>query len=284
MVCARGHARQGSWKLQANVQANMTLEATSGVATATNAISGIEEIAAAMELARADPNSAITISSSPVITKVPECGDDLCSPGEARTRDADLPPYYCEADCPIVLGTCPSPGTSQLGNATLECGGLGSCARASLTCVCFASFDGEACGYCAEGFRRVGDGCEVITSLIVPAPVDVPPPRSIGGPSPVRSGRVLDMHRSLLPLHSHHRRYYKVFCALQETDSGGAETNVGLIVGLTVLCVAITGAAVGAGYAYKTGRIGRRNQSDQFGVDVSLVWSSVKVFSNRYLC
>lgn len=56
-----------------------------------------------------------------------------------------------------------------------------------------------------------------------------------------------------------------------EIDFGGAETNVGLIAGLTVLCVAITGAAAGAGYAYKTGRIGGRNHANQYEVSGSPV-------------
>eukprot|EP00892_Ulva_mutabilis_P012233 jgi/Ulvmu1/9382/UM051_0009.1 len=219
-------------------QANITLNATSGVETSGDVISGVEEISAAMELSRGDPTAAVQIQSSPVIRKIPECGDELCSPGEAGTKDQDPPPYYCEEDCPIMLGTCPSPGSSQLGNTTLECGGLGSCARASLTCVCFAGFDGESCGYCAEGYRMVGDNCEVIAALVVPAEGPTPPNEPIGEPDP-------------------------------EIDTGGAATNVGLIAGLTILCVAITGAAAGAGYAYKTGRIGRRNQPQQYGMDAA---------------
>lgn len=59
---------------------------------------------------------------------------------------------------------------------------------------------------------------------------------------------------------------------VQEPDvDPDVETNVGLIAGLTVLCVAITGAAVGAGYAYKTGRIGQRNRPEQFGMEISQV-------------
>lgn len=149
------------------VQANITLDATSGSGSAANAITSTEDITVAMEIARNDPTSSIRIQSSPVITKLPECGDDLCSPGEATTRGAPPPPYECPADCPIVLGTCPSPGSSELGNSTKECGGLGSCARGSLTCGCFSGFDGEACGHCAEGYRQVGEDCEVILSLLV---------------------------------------------------------------------------------------------------------------------
>lgn len=162
------------------VQADITLNATSGSGSAADAITSTEDITVAMEIARNDDNSAIRIQSSPRVTKIPECGDDLCSPGEATTLGAPPPQYDCPRDCPIVLGSCPSPGSSELGDATRECGGLGSCAPASLTCVCFAGFDGEACGHCAEGYRQVGEGCEIILSLLVvgnstdPAPVSPP--------------------------------------------------------------------------------------------------------------
>lgn len=167
-----------------SMQANITIAATSGEPTTQNVISGTEEMSAAMELSRLDPDASVQIQSSPTIRKLPECRDSLCSPGEARTSgETEPPPFDCPEDCPILLGPCPSPGTSELGDATLECGGLGSCARASLTCVCFAGFDGEACGYCAEGFRRVGDTCEVIASLIAPQDTPGSPPSS----PPVRS-------------------------------------------------------------------------------------------------
>ena len=162
-----------------SVQATVTLEATGDDAAVVGAVSSTEDIIIAFEIASSDPNSAIAILSSPVVTKIPECRDNICSPGEARIQGAPLPTYDCQQDCPIELGTCPTPGSSELGDATRQCGGLGSCAPASLTCGCFEGYGGEACGHCSEGYRRVDDGCEVITSMLLTAD-----PTSPGMPEP----------------------------------------------------------------------------------------------------
>lgn len=169
-----------------SVQATVTLEATSDDATVVGAVSSTEDIIVAFEIASSDPSSTIAILSSPVVTKIPACRDDICSPGEARIQGAPPPAYDCPQDCPIVLGTCPTPGSSELGDVTRQCGGLGSCAPASLTCGCFEGYGGEACGHCSEGYRRVDDGCEVITSMLLtadPTPPGMPEPPAVCTPA-----------------------------------------------------------------------------------------------------
>ena len=57
----------------------------------------------------------------------------------------------------------------------------------------------------------------------------------------------------------------------REIDTGSADSNAGTIAAWTISCVAVAGAAIGVGYAYKTGRIGQRNRPEQYGVDTSPV-------------
>lgn len=54
-------------------------------------------------------------------------------------------------------------------------------------------------------------------------------------------------------------------------DTGSADSNAGTIAAWTISSVAVAGAAIGVGYAFKTGRIGQRNRPEQYGVDTSPV-------------
>lgn len=54
--------------------------------------------------------------------------------------------------------------------------------------------------------------------------------------------------------------------SIHHTDSPGGDSknNAGMIVGLTFMAVIVAAAAVGAGWAYKTGRIGGSQRNQQY--------------------
>jgi len=94
------------------------------------------------------------------ISKPLVCGDGVCSPSETPSNTEADGPLTCRADCPFSIGFCPVPGSQDLGDPTLECGGNGSCVKATYTCLCYAFYAGDACQYCAIGSRRNGNICQ----------------------------------------------------------------------------------------------------------------------------
>lgn len=135
------------------------------------------------------------------VSKTPVCGDTLCSPGvhphrlknclqtfscltthttmnvgEARVVGVPDTNQTCMEDCPVVLGSCPSPGGNDLGNSTLQCGGKGFCNVLTLTCECFDGYSGEACGWCATSTHRADtdSGSCVVKLSAVPALEEIP--------------------------------------------------------------------------------------------------------------
>ena len=88
-------------------------------------------------------------------------------------------PGLCAADCPIVVGPCPSPGGEDLGDETQECGGseFGTCDPATRTCSCNYGYAGSACGWCDSTTHRAEDGkCVVkVSAALANFPIaDVP--------------------------------------------------------------------------------------------------------------
>lgn len=104
------------------------------------------------------------------------CDDGTCQVGEPVIEGVpDTPGVTCPEDCPVVLGTCPGPGSTGVGDPAAQCGGHGWCNLATLTCVCAESYAGDACDFCAPGYVRRGGGggdsgeaswCEVNTSAL----------------------------------------------------------------------------------------------------------------------
>ena len=72
--------------------------------------------------------------------------------GEAPLAAQPATPSTCAADCPVTLGTCPSPGSAEVGDPARPCGGNGWCQLATLACACATGYAGDGCEYCAERY------------------------------------------------------------------------------------------------------------------------------------
>jgi hypothetical protein len=163
------------------VQVTIELQPTSGT-DKTDAITSGGDIAIALMEAQRDENAPVRITAPPVVSKVSVCGDGICGidePGVSGEPDTET---TCRIDCPIELGSCPTPSSSELGDPSLPCGGNGFCSLATATCTCFDAFDGDACGHCGGGYRQVGDGCEVIVTRLASYLPSLNSTNSTGGP------------------------------------------------------------------------------------------------------
>ena len=133
-------------------------------------------------------------ASAPDVGILTTCGDKTCHLGEEVTVDpATGEQRGCDFDCPVVLGDCFGPGSSEVGNPTEQCGGFGYCNRAAQICVCAEGYGGDACEYCTDGYLRVpGSGvehevCELNVNALKAADPIAPPPQGTRGiGSPVR--------------------------------------------------------------------------------------------------
>ena len=105
-------------------------------------------------------------ATTPSVAVLLTCGDGLCHLGEERVQGEDPTTTTCTEDCPIEVGECAAPTTSDVGDATVPCGGNGGCNYATLTCNCAAAYAGDSCAYCAENYIRVGDECTVSVSAL----------------------------------------------------------------------------------------------------------------------
>jgi hypothetical protein len=153
------------------IQVDILLNSTAGVGEGGNAITDPGEIAGAWMVAAQTNNLQ---SSGLDVQTVVVCGDQVCSPGEPPIRNSPETDLTCGSDCPITIGSCDAPGGDDVGDSSVPCGGFGTCNLATLTCNCFTGYAGDACGYCAAGYVRNGQQCEIIISAVVAAP-DGPP-------------------------------------------------------------------------------------------------------------
>lgn len=145
-------------------QATIILEPTSGVEGAETAVTSSGDIGGALLVAAVEQGLQVT---APEMNVIIICGDGVCSPGEPRQLDVEDTNITCPDDCPIILGECPSPSSSGVGDSTLECGGNGSCNPSTLTCDCDLAYAGDDCGYCASGFGRNEQICELILQSLL---------------------------------------------------------------------------------------------------------------------
>ena len=159
------------------LQANFNLaafaegEATGTVITTAGDMKGAIAMAAAdVQTRRSTPPKRRPLqSSSPVATACATWARSSC---KARTNTTTT----CTDDCPITVGECAAPTTSDVGDATVPCGGNGGCNYATLTCNCAAAYAGDSCAYCAENYIRVGDECTVSVSALQAAAEEEQPP------------------------------------------------------------------------------------------------------------
>jgi hypothetical protein len=124
-------------------------------------------------------------TTPPTVQTVVVCGDNVCAPGEPVVKNSPSTSLTCGQDCPIVLGSCDAPGGNDVGDSTVPCGGYGTCNLAALTCNCFVGYAGDACGYCAEGYVRNQNKCDVVVSAVL-AVSDPPAPPAANTPNPNR--------------------------------------------------------------------------------------------------
>ncbi|GAX85071.1 hypothetical protein CEUSTIGMA_g12491.t1 [Chlamydomonas eustigma] len=118
------------------------------------------------------------------------CGNGLCEVGEQVWTDSSnasgssmIQASPCPQDCPYTFHTCPSPASTAIGNASLECGGNGVCLRASGSCACYDGYYGDDCGACEPSYWPNNVGACVrqyingltIFQLLEPASVDQSP-------------------------------------------------------------------------------------------------------------
>lgn len=148
----------------ASLQATIVLLPTADAEGADEAITSSEDIGGALLLAAAEVGLSV---SAPTIDVILSCGDGLCSPGEPQQQGVEDTDITCPADCFVVIGECPAPTSSGVGDATAECGGNGLCNAATLTCDCFPGYAGDDCGYCSAGFGRNEQQCEPDVSGLV---------------------------------------------------------------------------------------------------------------------
>lgn len=127
-------------------------------------------------------------TSPPTVGILTTCGDATCHLGEEVTVDPVTGEEQgCAPDCPIVLGDCGAPGSSEVGNPEAECGGFGYCNRAAQVCVCAEGYGGDACEYCTDGYLRApGNGvdyevCEINVSALKSSGQTAPPPPQTAG-------------------------------------------------------------------------------------------------------
>lgn len=180
------------------LQATISLNATAGKEGADNAVTSIGNVTIALVVATNTP--PVIEADAPVIEAVPECGDALCSPGEPRVKNQpDTPGLTCEEDCPLMLGQCDAPGTTDLGDSTQPCGGagFGLCNLATLECECYKGYAGPACNWCDDGYVRNGAACEVQVRLLQDVDDNPAGPDATAGPG--STSRV----RRRAPMHAH---------------------------------------------------------------------------------
>jgi hypothetical protein len=153
------------------MQLDMDFSAASGSSGSANAITDASLMAVEIEKATTSATFPLSIMSSPIIEKTFVCGDSICSPGEPSTTNVDpIPGVTCMEDCPVVLGPCPTPGSGELGNISLQCGGNGNCMPATRSCACNYGYAGDACSWCSGTHREVNGKCEVMLSALAPLP------------------------------------------------------------------------------------------------------------------
>ena len=114
----------------------LSLNATSNVAGAENAVTSSAEIDGVLILAAADANITYGGTTVQVLTR---CGDGICSPGEPLQKNQDNT-GKCATDCPFIIGTCDAPPASGVGDPTRQCGGNGVCNPSNLGCECYAGY------------------------------------------------------------------------------------------------------------------------------------------------
>ena len=262
------------------VQAVITLKPTAGVAGAENAVTSTGNVTGALFVGTMNADPPIK-ADPPSVEAIPVCEDGVCSPGEPRVKGQPDGDAVCMEDCPLMLGQCDAPGSLDLGDETLPCGGpgFGICDLATLTCDCYKGYAGPACNWCDDGYVRNGDACEVQVRMLespeTEAPAPAPGNNLNGTDSRVRCPRLLVVapacEARALRVRHRDRRTPSVQGSSDRVDGdGGSSDDAGLIAGLTLMCVVIVAIAGGAFWAFKTGRIGGGgNNSDQYVADVN---------------
>jgi hypothetical protein len=144
------------------LQITIRFNATAGSSKAGSAITSSAEIAGELSLAAAEAEVDVT-----TVEVVVECGDGACSAGEAAVKGKEPTATTCTDDCPFMIGECGAPPESDVGDPTRQCGGKGLCNPNTLRCDCFAGYAGDACEYCANGYGRDGQSCDVVVSALL---------------------------------------------------------------------------------------------------------------------
>jgi hypothetical protein len=167
--CADIKQSQGQWHelCEPVLQVFVELKPTKGVPGGDNAITDSAGIAGAI-LVSAEQDGLSISSLSVAIVVV--CGDGECSTGEAKIKGQADTNSTCLKDCPVVIGSCDAPGSSDVGDSTKQCGGHGICNLLSLVCTCTKGYAGDSCAYCSDGYRRNGQVCQVILKALLVAP------------------------------------------------------------------------------------------------------------------
>ena len=118
------------------MQVTLSLNATSNVVGAENAVTSSADIDGVLILAASQANITYGGTSVQVVTR---CGDGICSPGEPLQKNQDNT-GKCGEDCPFIIGECEAPPASGVGDPTLQCGGNGICNPSNLRCDCYAGY------------------------------------------------------------------------------------------------------------------------------------------------
>lgn len=148
-ACNISHAGQ-------SLQVDLQLQPTEGASGAGSAVTSASEIQGALLVAVME--AGIEVGATEVAVVV-ECGDGICSAGEPLLQGADETDTTCMADCPFVIGECPTPDSASVGNAALQCGGNGVCDSSTLSCLCYAGAALLEASLGAVIFRQAQSGC-----------------------------------------------------------------------------------------------------------------------------
>jgi len=109
--------------------------------------------AALMDRFQSNNDSACVVTSV-LVSRTPNCGNDVCEIGEPLSVEATPSDESCPEDCDFSFAYC---AFSRGYNGELvPCSGHGICSFANEpSCDCHKGYTGENCEDCAEGFYNV---------------------------------------------------------------------------------------------------------------------------------
>lgn len=99
-------------------------------------------------------NDSDCVVNSVVVSRTPNCGNDVCEIGEPISVEATPSEESCPEDCDFRFAYCAF--SRGYNGELLPCSGHGICSFANEpSCDCHEGYTGETCGECVEGFYNV---------------------------------------------------------------------------------------------------------------------------------